>query len=283
VRIQSVTGDVEVEPLTSLSLRAGARYAHRDAAFSSSAQDIGTDTVGAIGDVRYRPWRFLDLFARYENVQVDDPFTVPGDPALGPGIPERQIALTFTNRGTAGLRLAPWEWLAVRYQLTTDSRENETLGGRSRAFGNTVAVTVSPLPALTVFAGYTRRDLDNRADILLAPLYARAVSLQDGSEDVLSSELRYELTRFGQRWSVGWDVAYVNAGNTLRPRLEPGLAGATGFDLDRIDGGAFVTLHHRLVEPSVEFRLIDYNERVLPRNDYRATIVAFKLTKRWSF
>jgi hypothetical protein len=27
----------------------------------------------------------------------------------------------------------------------------------------------------------------------------------------------------------------------------------------------------------------DNNERVLPRNDYRATIVVFKLTKRWSF
>ena len=55
------------------------------------------------------------------------------------------------------------------------------------------------------------------------------------------------------------------------------------YDLNRIDGGGFVTLHHRIVEPTIEFRIIDYNERVLPANDYRATIVTFKLTKRWSF
>jgi hypothetical protein len=65
--------------------------------------------------------------------------------------------------------------------------------------------------------------------------------------------------------------------------LEPGLAGRKFFDLDRVDGGAFLALHHRLIEPSIEFRMIDYGERVLPRNDYRATILAFKLTKRWSF
>ena len=29
------------------------------------------------------------------------------------------------------------------------------------------------------------------------------VSLQNGSEDVFLSELRYDFTRFGQRWSVG--------------------------------------------------------------------------------
>jgi hypothetical protein len=283
VRVQSVTGDVEVEPLTNLSLRAGARYGRRDAAFSNSAQDIATDTVGAIGDVRYRPWSFLDLFARYENVQVDDPFTTPGDPTLGSGIPERQIALTFTNRGTAGLRVTPRDWLSLSYRLVTDSRENDTFAARSRTFGNTVAFTLSPLPDLTFFASYTRRDFDNRADILLAPLYASTVSLQNGSEDVLLSQLRYDFTHFGQPWSVGCDVAYVNVANTLRPNLEPGLAGRKFFDLDRIDGGAFVILHHRLIEPSIEFRMIDYNERVLPQNDYRATILVFKLTKRWSF
>jgi hypothetical protein len=283
VRIQSVTADVAVEPLANLTFRAGARYAHRDAAFSASAQDIATDTVGAIGDVRYRPWSFLDLFARYENVQIDDPFTVPGDPTLGPGIPERQIALTFTNRGSAGLRLTPWEWLALSYQLVTDSRENDTFAARSRTFGNNVAFTVNPLPDLTLLLSYTRRDLDNQADIRLAPLYAPTVSLQNGSEDIFLSELRYDFTRFGQRWSVGWDVAYVNAENTLRPNLEPGLAGRKFYDLDRIDGGAFVIFHNRLIEPSIEFRMINYNERVLPQNDYRATILAFKLTKRWSF
>ena len=83
---------------------------------------------------------------------------------------------------------------------------------------------------------------------------------------------------------LGWDVAYVTADTTLRPRLEPGgPVGSKFFDLDRIDGGAFLALHHRLLEPSVEFRMIDYDERVLPENDYRATILLFKLTKRLSF
>jgi hypothetical protein len=54
------------------------------------------------------------------------------------------------------------------------------------------------------------------------------------------------------------------------------------YDLDRIDGGAFLTLHHRIVDPTIEFRLIDYNERVLPANDYRATILTFRLTRRFS-
>ena len=53
------------------------------------------------------------------------------------------------------------------------------------------------------------------------------------------------------------------------------------FDLSRIDGGAFLTLRHKWVEPSLEFRIIDYDERVLPENDYRATIVAITLTKRF--
>ena len=66
------------------------------------------------------------------------------------------------------------------------------------------------------------------------------MSLQNGSEDVFLSELRYDFARFGQRWSTGWDVAYVNAENTLRPSLEPGLAGRKFYDLDRIDGGAFL-------------------------------------------
>jgi hypothetical protein len=75
----------------------------------------------------------------------------------------------------------------------------------------------------------------------------------------------------------------VNSNSTLRPNLEPGLAGAKTYDLDRIDGGAFLALHHRWVEPSIGFRMIDYHERPLAQNDYRATILVFKLTKRWSF
>jgi hypothetical protein len=101
---------------------------------------------------------------------------------------------------------------------------------------------------------------------------------------VFVTELRWDFGLGGQRWSTGWDVAYVNADTTLRPRLEPGgPAGRTFFDLDRVDGGAFLALHHRWIEPSVEFRMIDYGEPVLPQNDYRATILAFKLTKRFSF
>ena len=283
VRIHSVTSDIAVEPRADLSFRAGVRYARRDARFSSTAQSISTDTIGAIGDVRYRPWSFLDLFARYENVQIDDPFTVPGDASRAPALPERQIALTFTNRGTAGLRLLPWDWLTVSYQLITDSRENDTFAARSQSFGNSAALVVTPVRDLTIFSSYTRRDLNDEADVLLAPSYRPTLSLQNGSEDVFLSELRWDFSLVGQRWSTGWDVAYVNADTTLRPRLEPGLVGRKFFDLDRIDGGAFLALHHRLLEPSVEFRMIDYNERVLPENDYRATMLLFKLTKRWSF
>lgn len=282
VRIHRATGEIQVEPRSDLSLRAGVRYARRDARFSQSLQNVSTDTFGALGAVRYRPWSFLDLFARYENAQVDDPFTVPGDANGSPPLPERQIALTFRNRGTAGLRLTPREWVTLRYEFSADSRENDTFAARSQAFGNSVGLSVSPLRDLTLFAGYTRRDLSDEGDILLAPLYARALSLQNASEDVFVSELRYDFAVRGLRWSTGWDVAYVDADTTLRPNFEPGsLAGRKLFDLDRIDGGAFLVFHHRWVEPAVEFRMIEYNERVLPRNDYRATIIALKLTKRW--
>jgi hypothetical protein len=283
LRAHDVTGDVEVEPRDDLSFRAGVRYGHRDADFALAASGISTDTVGAVGAVRYRPWSSVDLFARYENVQVDDPFVVLGDADRTPPLPEREIALTFVNRATAGLRLTPREWLALGYQLTADSRENETFDGLARAIGNHVNVTVTPLPALVVFAGYTRRDLDGEADIRFAPRYRRVGSVQRGSEDVLVSELRYDFTLARQPWAVGWDVAWVNVDETLVPRFEPGLVGRRAFDLDRIDGAAFVVLRHRLVEPSIEFRMIDYGERVLPRNDYRATILVFKLTKRWSW
>jgi hypothetical protein len=45
--------------------------------------------------------------------------------------------------------------------------------------------------------------------------------------------------------------------------------------------GAFLTFRHKQIEPSLEFRIIDCNERVLPQNDYRATIVSVTLTKRF--
>jgi hypothetical protein len=283
VRTHSVTSSVAVEPRADLSLEAGVRYARRDARFSTTGQDVATDTIGAIGGVRWRPWSFLDLYARYENVQIDDPFTVPGDASHAPPLPEREIALTFTNRATTGVRVTPRDWITLSYQLVADSRENDTFAARSQTFGNSAAVSVSPLPELTLFASYTRRDLSDEADIRLAPLYTPTLSLQSGSENVFVTELRWDFGLGGQRWSTGWDVAYVNADTALRPNLEPGLAGRGAFDLDRVDGGAFLALHHRLIEPSIEFRMIDYNEPVLPQNDYRATILAFKLTKRFSF
>ena len=283
VRTYSVTGDVEVDPRPDLTLRAGIRWARRDAEFTQTLQDISTDTIGAVGDVRYRPWSFLDLFARYENAQVHDPFTTPGDANGIPELPEREIALTFTNRASAGLRLTPRDWVTLRYQFTADSRENDTFAARTQAFGNSTGVSLSPLPDLTIFAGYTRRDVDSQADILIAPLYNSTLSLQAGSEDVFVSELVWDFVFQGLKWSTGWNVAYVNSDTTLKPRLEPDSAVKTFYDLDRIDGGAFLVLRHRWAEPAVEFRMIDYNERILPQNDYRATMVTFKLTKRIDF
>jgi hypothetical protein len=206
---------------------------------------------------------------------------VPGDGVNGVQVPERQIALTFTNRASAGFRLLPRDWITVRYEFTADSRENDTFAARAQAFANNVGLTLSPLRDLTIFAGYTRRDRDDQADILLAPLYDRTLSLQAGSEDVLVSELRYDFRVRGLDWATGWTVAWVNADTLLRPNLEPGLPGRKLFDLERIDGGVFLLLRHRWAEPAVEFRLVDYDERVLPRNDYRATIVALKLTRRF--
>ena len=282
VRTHTVTSAVAVEPRADLSFDAGVRWGHRDARFSTTGQDIATDAIGAVGGARWRPLAFLDLFARYENVQVDDPFTVAGDPTRAPPIPEREIALTFTNRARAGLRVTPRDWVTLTYQLVADSRENDTFAARSRSFGNSVGVSVSPLRDLTIFASYTRRDVSDQADIRLAPLYPSTLSLQNGTEDVFVTELRWDFGLAGQRWSTGWDVYYVNADTTLRPRLEADTAARSFFDLDRVDGGAFIALHHRLIEPSVEFRMIEYDERVLPLNDYRATMLVFKVTKRFS-
>jgi hypothetical protein len=281
VTIHRATSELQYEPRDDVDLRAGVRYARQHARFSQSLQDVDTDTVGVVAAARYRPWAFLDLFARYENARVDDPFTTPGDTVDGIDVPERQIALTFTNRASAGFRVLPRDWITLRYEFMADSRENDTFAARSQAFANNVGVTMAPLRDLTVFAGYVRRDLDDQADILLAPLYSNTLSLQSGSEDVVVSEVRWDFRLRGLDWTAGGNVAWVNAEMRLRPNLEPGLVGKKVFDLDRIDGGAFLTLRHRWLEPAVEFRLIDYDERALPRNDYRATIVAVKLTRRF--
>jgi hypothetical protein len=209
VTIHRVTSDVEVDPRDDLNFRAGVRYARRHVRFSQTLQDVDTDTIGAVASGRYRPWSLLDLFARYENVQIDDPFTVPGDSVNGLQLPERQIALTFRNRASAGFRLVPREWITFRYEFTADSRENDTFAARSQAFANNVGLTVTPLRDLIVFAGYTRRDRDDQADILLAPLYNRTLSQQAGTEDVLVSELRYDFKLRGLDWAAGWNVAWV--------------------------------------------------------------------------
>jgi hypothetical protein len=283
VRVHSLTGDVEVDPRKDLSLRAGVRWAHRDANFSQAGEKKTTDVVGAIADATYRPCTFADLYVRYEGAQVDDPLVSPGDPASIPSIPSREITLTFVNRGNTGLRLRLRDWLSVQYQLVAESRENSSFGARSQNFGNSVGLSVQPLETLSFYASYTRRDVDNRADIFLAPLYTRMRSLQRGTEDVFTTDLRYDFTAVRQQWSVGGNVAYVNAGNDLAPRFEPGMQGLTAFDLSRVDGGFFLAWHHPFLEPSIEFRRIDYTERVLPRNDYRATIVALKIRKAFSF
>lgn len=281
VRLNRVTGDVEFEPRRNLSLRAGLRYAWRDANLSSGPGPVTTQTLGAIADVRYRPWSLLDLFLRYENAQVDDPYFTAGDPTGRPPIPGRETELTFTNRGSAGLTLRPWEWATLTYRFITDSRENSSFDARSQAFGNSVGITLVPLPSLTAFASYARRDLDNSADILFAPRYAQATSLQAGTEDVLVTQVTYDFGLGGQRWAAGGTLYYVASGQTLRPRLEGDLQGRTRYDLDRVDGGVYLTWRHAWLEPTVEIRRINYTQPELPRNDYDATIFTFKLTKRF--
>ena len=69
----------------------------------------------------------------------------------------------------------------------------------------------------------------------------------------------------------------------MQPRLENDGRRRTIFDLDRVDGEAFLTLYHRLLEPTVEFRMTDYNQNPLSQNDYRSTMVVLKATKRFSF
>ena len=282
VRIHSISGEIEVEPRANLSLRGGLRYSRRDANLSLSGEEI-TDTVGAIGSVRFRPWSIVDLFARYENVQIYDPLVVTGDETNVPPLPEREISLTFTNRASAGIGLTPWDWAKLQYRFTADSRENDSFDGNSRAFGNSVMVTLTPVTGLTLLASYTRRDYDNRADIYVAPLYERSSSVQDGSEDVFVGTLQYDFSFLGHRWSGGGSLSFVDSDSSMQPRLEDDGRTRSFFDLDRVDGEAFLTLYHRLLEPTVEFRITDYDQNPLTQNDYRSTMVVLKATKRLSF
>lgn len=283
VKVQTLTGDLEWQPRRTLLLRAGLRYAFRDAYFSLTDERTHTDTLGAIGEARWRPWSVLDLFARYENTQVNDPLVSAGDPTNVPALPSREIALTFVNRGSAGIRLRPKEWVGINYQFICDDQSNSSFDASWQTFANSVSVTLTPWPTLSFFAGYTHRDIDNRSDIYYAPLYARSLSIQRGSEDIFTTDLQYDFGLLGQQWSTGFNVAYVNSSQRLAPNLEPGLAGYAPYDLDRVDGGAYLTWHGKWFEPSVEFRRIDYNQPAMAANDYRATILLFKIRKAFDF
>ena len=282
LRLHRLTGDFEWTPRRDLTLRAGLRYAWRLANFSSSGiGSITTQTLGVIGDARWRPWSKLSLFARYETAQVDDPYVVDGEQLSQPPLASREISLTFRNRGSAGATVRPLDWIALSYRFIADSRENATFAARSLAFGNSAAITLTPTAGLAVLAAYTRRDLDDQADISYAPTYVATRATQAGSEDVLTTQVTYDFGLFGQRWSTGGHVYYVNSDQHWSPRFEASPGDTMLFALSRIDGGVFLTFRHAWVEPSLEFRIIDYGERVLPQNDYRATIVAVTLTKRF--
>jgi hypothetical protein len=282
LRLNRLTGDFEWTPRRDLTLRAGLRYAWRLADFSSSGVGpITTQTLGAIADARWRPSSIVDVFARYETAQVDDPYIVEGERLSQPPIPGREITLTFRNRGSAGATVRPRDWISVGYRFIADSQVNDTFAAQSTAYGNSATITLTPLAGLSMLAAYTRRDLDNQADILYAPTYVATHAKQAGSEDVLTSQITYDFGLFGQRWATGGHMFYVNSDQHWSPRFETSPGDTMLFDISRIDGGVFLTYRHAWIEPSLEFRIIDYNERVLPRNDYRATIVSVTLTKRF--
>jgi len=283
IRWNRVTSDVEVRPTKTLALRAGVQYAHRDAAFSTANQDIGTDLVGAVAEGRWKPIRWLDLFFRYDNVQIDDPWTIPGNSQSVPNIPSREIAYTFQNRGKGGFRVRPRDWLQLSYDFTADSFENSNFRGRVQRFANTVSVSVTPITGLTAFAGYTQRVLNTSNLILIAPRYQPTFSVQDGNEDVITTTLTYDFRLAGYSWSTGWNLAWFQSNNRLMPSFEPGLPPQKRYDLSRFDAGAYLAFHHPLIEPAIEVRRITYSQDPLSRNDYKATIAVFRLTRRFDF
>ncbi len=283
VALNRVSSDVEVRPTKSLALRAGVQYAHRDAAFSTADQSIGTDLVGAVAEGRWQPVRWLDLFFRYDNVQIDDPWTIPGNSQSVPALPSREIAYTFQNRGKAGFRLRPRDWLQLAYDFTADSFENADFNGRVQRFADTVSASLTPVAGLTAFVGFTRRDLDTSNSILIAPRYQPTASVQAGSEDVITSTLNYDFKLLGYPWSTGWNLSWFNSDSRLTPSFEPGLPQRGRYDLSRVDAGAFLAFHHPFLEPGIEVRRISYSQEPLSLNDYDATIVVFRLTRHFDF
>ena len=283
VRWNRISSDVEVRPLKTLALRAGVQYAHRDAEFSVSNQDIGTDLVGAIAEGQWKPVRWVDLFFRYDNVQIDDPWLIPGNSQTAPSVPSREIAYTFQNRGKAGFRLRPRDWMQLSYDFTADSFENSSFRGRVQRFANTVSVSLTPIAGLTAVAGYTHRTLDTSNLILIAPRYVPRTSLQDGTEDVVTTTLNYDFKLAGYAWSTGWNLAWFQSDNRLMPSFEAGLPPQGRYDLSRFDAGVFLAFHHPLIEPGIEVRRITYSQEPLSGNDYDATIAVFRLTRRFDF
>src|SRR5262249_5325159 len=283
VRWNRVSSDVEVRPLKELALRAGVQYAHRDAAFSTANESVGTDLVGAIAEGRWKPVRWLDLFVRYDNVQIDDPWTIPGNSNSVPTVPSREIAYTFENRGKAGFRVRPRDWVQLSYDFTGDSFENSDFRGRAQRFANTVSVSLTPIAGLTAVAGYTQRRLNTSNLILIAPRYQPTASLQDGTESVVTTTLTYDFKLVGYSWSTGWNMAWFQSNNRLMPSFEPGLPPQGRYDLSRFDGGVFLTFHYPFVEPGIEVRRITYAQAPLSRNDYDATIAVFRLTRGFDF
>jgi len=279
IRWNRVDVGAEADVRDDLTVRAGVRYAIRDAKIG--VRDIGTDGIGLLADVRYRPWRVLHFDLRYESLEVDDPFVTRGGDVAGVVVPERETSLTFVNRGSAGVRIMPVEWASVRYRFLADSRENDTFGARVAGFGHEVGLDLAPIDGLSWFISWSHRDLDHSGDIRIAPLYGAVTAYERGREDAFVSQLTYAFGLLGERWSAGSTVAVASSDQTLRPAFEVGRT-RTSFDLLRIDGGAWLRLHHRWIEPGIEFRMIDYDERVLSANDYRATMALFTLTKRWS-
>jgi len=279
IHTHRVDGTVEADLRDDLTARVGARLAHRDAAIGT--RDIGTDGVGALADLRYRPWSFLGFDLRYESLQVDDPFVTRGDDVAGLPVPERETSLTFVNRGSAGIRVVPTRWASLRYRFLADSRENASFGGRVVGLGHEASIDLTPRDDLSVFVSWSHRDLDRSGDLRVAPLYGPVTAIERGTEDVLVAQLAYAFEFFAQRWSLGSTVSVAAADQLLRPAFERG-RGRTALDLRRVDGGMWLRLHHPWIEPGIEFRMIDYAERVLPANDYRATIALFTLTRRWS-
>ena len=239
--------------------------------------------MGAIAEGTWKPRRWLDLFFRYDNVQIDDPWTIPGNSRTAPSVPSREIAYTFQNRGKAGFRLRPRDWLQLSYDFTADSFENASFRGRVQRIANTVSVSLTPIAGLTAVAGYTHRDLDTSNLILIAPRYLPTTSLQDGDRGrghdhphlrlqarriLVVDGMEPGLVPIGQPAHAELRSRAAAAG-TLRsepvrrrrvPRLPPSLPRAR-------DRGA---ADHVLAAP-------------LSRNDYDATIVVFRLTRHFDF